>query len=128
MEQGRSQENDWQSDNQTIRDRTGQEQVSEVTPGENDEKEQERQERYEKLKRKIKQKFHKNFNKYITVNINYREYFKKTMPTPEKNNIQIINEIISEELGDQPSNLNQWTINVIQYAAAVTLLEQENRL
>ena len=106
-EQGRSQENDWQSDNQNESDRTGQEQTSEVTSGENDEKEQERQERYEKLKEEIKPKFHKNFNKYITMNINYREYSTKTMPAPEKNNIQIINEITSEELGNQPSNLDQ---------------------
>ena len=41
VEQGRSQENDWQSDNQKESDRTGQEQVSEVKPGENDEKDQE---------------------------------------------------------------------------------------
>ena len=52
VEQGRSQENDWQSDNQKESDRTGQEQASEVTPGENDEKDQERQERYESLKGK----------------------------------------------------------------------------
>ena len=47
---------------------------------------------------------------------------------PEKNNIQIINEIISEELGDQPLNLDQWTMNVFLYAVAVTILEQENHL
>ena len=46
----------------------------------------------------------------------------------EKNNIQIINEIISEELGDQSLNLDQWTMNVILYSVAVTILEQENHL
>ena len=48
--------------------------------------------------------------------------------SPEQNNIQIINEIISQEFGGQPSNLDQWTINVIQYTATMTVSEQENCL
>ena len=41
------------------------------------------------------------------MNINYREYSTKTMPAHENNNMQIINEIISEELDNQPSSLDQ---------------------
>ena len=37
------------------------------------------------------------------------------MPAPEKDNVQVRNEIISEEIGDQPLNLDQWTTHVIQY-------------
>ena len=62
------------------------------------------------------------------MNINCREYSTKATPAPDRDKIDVLNEIINEEIGEQLSSLDQWTINVIQYASPVTILEQENRL
>ena len=62
------------------------------------------------------------------MNINYREYSSKATPAPEQDNIKILNEILSEEFSEQEHSLDQWTLNVIQYASAVTIVEQEYRL
>ena len=61
--QGRSQENDRQSDNQKESNRTGQEQASELTPGENDEKHSRDDRRDMK---NVKGKWNRNFTKTLT--------------------------------------------------------------
>ena len=94
----------------------------------NDQANREENQVYLQKKAELKEKFIKNYNKYKEMNINYREYSTKATPTPEQNNIKILNEISSEEFSEQEHSLDQWTLYVIQYALAVTILEQENRL
>ena len=92
----------------------------------NDQANREEDQVYLQKKAELKEKFIKNYNKYKEMNINYREYSTKATPPPEQNNIKILNEILSEEFSEQEHSLDQWTLNVIQYASAVTILEQEN--
>ena len=92
----------------------------------NDQANREEDQVYLQKKAELKEKFIKNYNKYKEMNINYREYSTKATPPPEQNNIKILNEILSEEFSEQEHSLDQWTLNVIQYASAVTILEQKN--
>ena len=83
---------------------------------------------YLQKKTELKEKFIKNYNRHKEMNINYGEYSTKATPPPEQNNIKILNEILSEAFSEQKHSLDQWTLNIIQYASAVTILEQDNRL
>ena len=128
-EQGRNQENNEQQRGQKLEsNRTAEIRDDDVTSGEHNFTEQQINEKYQQIKGEIRRKFIKNFNKYKSMNINYREYSTKATPAPDRDNIDGLNEIINKEIGEQLSSLDQWTINVIQYASAVTILEQENRL
>ena len=82
------------------------------------------------LKEEIRERWKYNFQKYIKMNINMREYNVNLKPTPEEKYIKIVNEIVNEELNniEEEYEIDMWIINVIYYTTAVTVLEKEGRL
>ena len=81
-------------------------------------------------KEKLRKLWNKNFEKYIDLEINYREYSTKARPPPKKEKLTMIDLIVKEELNRIEENygMNIWTLNVIYYTTAVTLLENEGNL
>ena len=77
-----------------------------------------------KLKEEMRENWKQNFQKYITMNINMGEYNVNLKPTPE------VNEIVKEEMPiiEQEYEIDMWTLNVIYYTTAVTVLRKEGRL
>ena len=71
-----------------------------------------------------------NFKKYIELDIHQREYSTKTSPPPSMDLLKIVDEIISEEIVNIEKNyeIDLWTINVIYYTTAVTVLQKEGKL
>ena len=83
-----------------------------------------------KLKEEMRENWKQNFQKYITMNINMREYNVNLKPTPEAKYIEIASEIVKEEMPiiEQEYEIDMWTLNVIYYTTAVTVLRKEGRL
>ena len=81
------------------------------------------------LKEEIRERWKYNFQKYIKMNINMREYNVNLKPTPEEKYIRIVDEIVNEELNniEEEYEIDMWIINVIYYTTAVTVLEKEGR-
>ena len=81
-------------------------------------------------KENLRKLWNKNFEKYIDLEINYREYSTKARPPPNKEKLSMIDLIVKEELNRIEENygMNIWTLNVIYYTTAVTLLENEGNL
>ena len=52
------------------------------------------------LKEEIRERWKYNFQKYIKMNINMREYNVNLKPTPEEKYIKIVDEIVNEELNN----------------------------
>ena len=71
-----------------------------------------------------------NFQKYIELDIDQREYSTKVSPPPAQGQLEIIDEIISEQMTEIEEKYHNtlWTLNVIYYIAAITLLEKEGKL
>ena len=59
-----------------------------------------------------------------------REYKTIVKPTPWKNKLQLFHQVISEEISriQEIYETNLWTLNVIYYATAVTVMEIEGNL
>ena len=81
-------------------------------------------------KEHIRQVFRKNFNKYIEMQLTEREYKTIVKPTPWKNKIQLFDQVISEEISriQEIYETDLWTLNVMYYATAVTVMEIEGNL
>ena len=64
------------------------------------------------------------------MNINMRGYNVNLKPTSEEKYIEIANEIVKEEMPiiEQEYEFYMWTLNVIYYTTAVTVLRKEGRL
>ena len=83
-----------------------------------------------KLKEEIKTIWIRNYKKYIEIDITQREFMTKAKPLPQQKHSQLIDEILAEEIPkiEEQHGVNIWTLNVIYYASAVTILEKERRL
>ena len=59
-----------------------------------------------------------------------REYKTIVKPTPWKNKIQLFDQVISEEISriQEIYETDLWTLNVMYYATAVTVMEIEGNL
>ena len=81
-------------------------------------------------KEHIRQVFRKNFNKYIEIQLTEREYKTIVKPTPWKNKLQLFDQVISEEISriQEIYETDLWTLNVMYYATAVTVMEIEGNL
>ena len=82
------------------------------------------------LKEELTKIWRKNFEKYIKMDINQREFSTKIKPPPTQEMLDILDLIVSEEIVtiEKSHPIDLWTINVIHYATAITLLEKENKL
>ena len=82
------------------------------------------------MKKKLTELWKKNFQKYIELDIDQREYSTKVSPPPAQGQLEMIDEIISEQMTEIEGNYHNslWILNVIYYTAAITLLEREGKL
>ena len=64
------------------------------------------------------------------MEITEREFMTKTKPLPQQKHIQLMDKILAEEIPkiEEQHGVDIWTLNVIYYASAVTILEKEGRL
>ena len=64
------------------------------------------------------------------MDINQREFSTKIKPLPTQEMLDILDLIVSEEIvtTEKSHPIDLWTINVIHYATAITLLQKENKL
>ena len=67
---------------------------------------------------------------HIEADIDQREYSKKVSPPPAIGQLEIMDEIISEQMTeiDEKYHISLWTRDVIYYTTAVALLEKEDKL
>ena len=82
------------------------------------------------LKEEIREIWKRNFGKYITTDISKREYNVNIKPSPNEKYLRIADEIVAEELEKIKTEyeIDMWTLNVIYYTTAVSVLEKEGRL
>ena len=61
------------------------------------------------------------------MNIEDREYSTKIKPTPEKQQLELLDQIVYEEveLLEEKYEINLWIFNVIYYVTAITQMENE---
>ena len=78
----------------------------------------------------LREIWRKNFEKYINMDIEHREFSTEVMPPPMQENLDILNKIIEEEIMrlEKEHQLDLWTINVIYYTSAVSILQKEGKL
>ena len=71
----------------------------------------------EQLRRKenLQRLWKKNFDKYLNMNIEDREYSTKTKPIPEKQQLELLDQLVYEEveLLEEKYEINLWILNVI---------------
>ena len=60
------------------------------------------------------------------MNIEDREYSTKIKPIPEKQQLELLDQIVYEEveLLEEKYEINLWIFNVIYYVTAITLMEK----
>ena len=82
------------------------------------------------LKEEIREIWKRNFGKYITTGISNREYNVNIKPLPNEKYLRIADEIVAEELEKikKEYEIDMWTLNIIYYTTAVSVLEKEARL
>ena len=82
------------------------------------------------LKEEFTTMWRNNFEKYIKLELQEREFCTKVTPPPSQDLFNIVQEIISAEIPiiEENYEMNLWTINVIYYSTAVTILEKEGKL
>ena len=78
----------------------------------------------------LREIWRKNFEKYINMDIEHREFSTKVTPQPAQKNLDILNKIIEEEIMrlEKEHQLDLWTINVIYYTSVVSILQKEGKL
>ena len=78
----------------------------------------------------LRQIWRKNFEKYINMDIEHREFSTKVTPPPVQKSLDILNKIVEEEIMrlEKEHQLDLWTINVIYYTSAVSILQKEGKL
>ena len=81
-------------------------------------------------KENLRKLWKKNFDKYLNMNIEDREYSTKIKPIPEKQQLELLDQIVYEEveLLEEKYEINLWILNVIYYVTAITLMENEGKL
>ena len=78
----------------------------------------------------LSQRWNENFQKYINKNVDGREYSTTINPPPSENYLRAMDEIIEERMAEilERHGNNLWTLNVIYYTTAITLIEKEGKL
>ena len=78
------------------------------------------------LKEELTKIWRKNFEKYIKMDIKQQEFSTKIKPPLTQEKLDILDLIVSEEIVtiEESHPIDLWTINVIHYATAITLLEK----
>ena len=81
-------------------------------------------------KEDLREIWRKNFEKYINMDIEHREFTTKVTPPATQKNLDILNKIIEEAIMrlEKKHQLDLWTINVIYYTSAVSILQKEGKL
>ena len=76
------------------------------------------------------QRWNENFQKYINKNVDDREYSTTINPPPSENYLTAMDEIVEERMAKilERHGNNLWTLNVIYYTTAITLIEKEGKL
>ena len=82
------------------------------------------------VKEELKVRWRKHFQKYINIDVEEREYRTTINNQPPETLLRVTDIIISAEIKEieQQHNMNLWTLNVIYYTTAITLLEHEGKL
>ena len=82
------------------------------------------------VKEELKVRWRKHFQKYINIDVEEREYRTTINNQPRETLLRVMDIIVSEEIEEieQQYNMNLWTLNVIYYTTAITLLEHEGKL
>ena len=82
------------------------------------------------MRKELSELWKKNFQKYIELDIDQQEYSTKVSPPPAQGQLEIIDEIISEQMAEIEEKYHDslWTLDVIYYTAAITLLKKEGKL
>ena len=83
-----------------------------------------------RVKEELKVRWRKHFQKYINIDVEEREYRTTINNQPRETLLRVMDIIVSEEIEEieQQYNMNLWTLNVIYYTTAITLLEHEGKL
>ena len=83
-----------------------------------------------RVKEELKVRWRKHFQKYINIDVEEREYRTTINNQPLETLLRVMDIIVSEEIEEieQQYNMNLWTLNVIYYTTAITLLEHEGKL
>ena len=78
----------------------------------------------------LSQRWNENFQKYISKNVDDREYSTTINPPPSENYLRAMDEIVEEQMAEilERRGNNLWTFNVIYYTTAITLIEKEGKL
>ena len=79
------------------------------------------------VKKALKVRWRKHFQKYINMDVEERKYRTMINNLPPETLLQVMDIIVSEEIEEieQQHNMTLWTLNVIYYTTALTLLEHE---
>ena len=78
----------------------------------------------------LSQRWNENFQKYINKIVDDREYSTTINPPPSENYLSAMDEIVEERMAEilERHGNNLWTLNVIYYTTAITLIEKEGKL
>ena len=81
-------------------------------------------------RKRIYENYGRIIDKYLNMNTEDREYSTKIKPTPEKQQLELLDQIVYEEveLLEEKYEINLWILNVIYYVTAITLMENKGKL
>ena len=82
-------------------------------------------------KQELRNFWKRNLEKYIKLDkIEDREYSTRTKPTPGKEDLELVNQTVAEELTQIQEKyvIDLWTLNVIHYVTAILVLELNGNL
>ena len=82
------------------------------------------------IKEYLTQRWKENFEKYISKSVDDREYSTTISPPPSEKLLNAMDKIVedqAEEIIDRYGN-NLWTLNVLYYVTAITVIEKEGKL
>ena len=78
----------------------------------------------------LSQRWNENLQKYINKNVDDREYSTTINPPPSESCLTAMDEIVEERMAEilERHGNNLWTLNVIYYTTAITLIKKEGKL
>ena len=82
------------------------------------------------IKEYLSQRWKENFEKYVSKSVDDREYSTMISPPPSEKLLNAMDKIVEEQLEeiiDRYGN-NLWTLNVLYYVTAITVIEKEGKL
>ena len=82
------------------------------------------------IKEYLTQRWKENLEKYISKSVDDREYSTTISPPPSEKLLNAMDKIVEdqvEEIIDRYGN-NLWTLNVLYYVTAITVIEKEGKL